>query len=236
MQKKYSRLVGATLIIGLLSTHFVAVSDNNSATPASGKLVPLPIKLPIPVFQGTPPENMNLGPNVEPYSDEPRPPFLAPEGTINVAKGKKVTSSVPNPITGTLDMIVDGNKEAVDDALVELRRGLQWVQIDLEKPTKIYAILIWHDHSTYMVFHDVIVQVADDPDFTKNVRTLFNNDYDNSAGLGIGRDKEYWETYQGKLIDAKGVVARYLRCYSNGSTYSSLNRYLEIEVWGIPCE
>lgn len=200
------------------------------------KLVPLPIQLPVPVFMGTPPDTLKVGPNVEPFPDEPRPPFLAPEGATNVAKGKKVTSSDPNPITGTLDLIVDGNKEAVDEALVELHRGLQWVQIDLGTPVKIYAVLIWHDHSTYMVFHDVIVQVADDPDFTKNVKTLFNNDYDNTAGLGIGRDKEYWETYEGKLIDAKGVVGRYVRCYSNGSTYSSLNRYLEVEVWGIPVQ
>jgi len=52
----------------------------------------------------------------------------------------------------------------------------------------------------------------------------------------VGTDKEYFETYEGKLIDAKGVEARYVRCYSRGSTYSALNRYTEIEVWGIPIE
>jgi hypothetical protein len=31
------------------------------------------------------------------------------------------------------------------------------------------------------------VQTADDPDFITNVRTLFNNDIDNSLGLGVGK-------------------------------------------------
>jgi len=74
--------------------------------------------------------------------------------------------------------------------------------------------------------------VADDADFNVNVRTLFNNDHDNSAGLGIGKDKEYIETYMGKLVDAKGVKARYIRLYSNGSTGSDMNHYIEVEVFG----
>lgn len=240
MKKTMMRQIGVFLLAAVVGINAIAAGKGNSGKAESGKkktkqkLAPLPLQLPIPVFMGTPPENMALGPHVEPFSDKPRPPFLAPVGVTNVALHKKVTSSDPSPVTGSLEMIVDGNKEAVEEALVELHRRCQWVQIDLGQPCKIYAILIWHDHSTYIVCHDVIVQVADDPDFTKNVRTLFNNDYDNSCGQGIGRDKEYFETYQGKLINAKGVVARYVRCYSNGSTYSSLNRYLEIEVWGQP--
>jgi hypothetical protein len=30
------------------------------------------------------------------------------------------------------------------------------------------------------------------------------------------------------------VRARYVRWYTNGSTYTALNRFTEIEVWGIP--
>ena len=73
------------------------------------------------------------------------------------------------------------------------------------------------------VYHGVIVQVADGPDFTpaQNVRTLFNNDVENKAGLGIGNNREYFETNEGKLIDAKGAKARYVRLYSNGSTAAS---------------
>jgi DNA-directed RNA polymerase specialized sigma24 family protein len=82
------------------------------------------------------------------------------------------------------------------------------------------------------VYHDVIVQVADAPDFIENVRTLFNNDSDNSSGLGVGTNREYVETYEGKLINAQGVKARYIRFYSKGSTESALNEYTEIEVYG----
>ncbi|MCZ7641054.1 MAG: hypothetical protein M5U12_36370 [Verrucomicrobia bacterium] len=154
----------------------------------------------------------------------------------NLAFKKKVTSSDKSPITGTLDLVTDGDKESNDNSFVELHRRTQWVQIDLERRAKIYAVVVWHAHNTFQVYHDVIVQVSDDPDFTQNVITVYNNDYDNSSGLGVGTDKEYFETYEGRLMDAKGVEGRYVRAYSRGSTYSALNRYTEIEVWGLPLD
>ena len=78
----------------------------------------------------------------------------------------------------------------------------------------------------------MIIQVADDADFIENVQIVFNNDHDNSAGLGIGSDKEYIETNKGKLIDAKGIKGRYIRLYSNGSAGSDMNHYIEVEVFG----
>ena len=68
-----------------------------------------------------------------------------------------------------------------------------------------------------------------------NVTTLFNNDTENVAGLGIGFDKQYFETLQGKLIPIKGALrARYLRFYSRGSNSTAWNNYQEIEVYGQP--
>ena len=194
-------------------------------------LEPLPLKLPIPAFMGTP-TDIPLGDYIEKPSDKPRPPFMAPKGLQNLSLKKKVTSSDKSPITGTLDLITDGDKESNDNSFVELHRRTQWVQIDLEQKSKIYAIVIWHAHNTFQVYHDVVVQVADDPDFTQDVKTVYNNDYDNSSGLGVGTDKEYFETYEGRLMDAKGVEGRYVRAYSKGSTYSALNRYTEFEAWG----
>jgi hypothetical protein len=66
------------------------------------------------------------------------------------------------------------------------------------------------------------------------VRTVFNNDHDNTAGLGIGKDLNYVETAEGKLVDARGVEARYVRLSSNGSTASPANHYVEVEVYGKP--
>lgn len=200
---------------------------------AAEVLAPLPVQLPLEVFKGTPTEE-EFGPNVEPYSDKLRPPFLAPAGVTNVALGRPVTSSDPEPISGQLAMITDGDKEGHRDTVVELRRRTQWVQIDLGKPVELAAVVLWHAHHVHMVCHDVIVQVSNDPEFKEGVTTLYNNDYDNSSRLGLGRDKEYFESHQGRLIDAKGAKARYLRVYGHGSTFVSLNWFTEVEAWGRP--
>ncbi len=103
-------------------------------------------------------------------------------------------------------MITDGEKEGGDGYFVELGPGKQWVQIDLGARYALHAILAWHYHSQARVYRDVIVQVSDDRDFLKGVTTIFNNDHDNSSGLGIGKDKEFIEVAEGKLFDPKGVA------------------------------
>ena len=198
------------------------------------KMAPIEIELPRAMFVGTP-QDVRVG-NLEKPADGPRPPFLAPVGTTNVAAGKPVTSSDSNPIFGDLSQITDGDKEAADGSYVELGPMVQYITIDLEGMYNIYAIVIWHYHMQAHVYLDVVVQVADDPDFITNVRTIFNNDDDNSAGLGVGKDMNYSETNEGKLIDAKGVQARYVRLYSNGNSTDELNRYIEVAVYGKPVE
>ncbi len=197
-------------------------------------LVPLLLKLPEPGTKGTPPDLKKIAPGVEPPSKTPRPPLMVPPGLENLAPAAKITSSDPNAIPSMLAQIVDGDKSANDESIIYLRKGTQWVQMDFGAPKQIFAIVIWHAHNTKKVYHDVIVQASEDPDFTQKVTTLFNNDQDNSSGLGVGTDREYFETREGKLIDTKGIVARYLRFYSRGSTESALNEYTEIEVYGRP--
>ena len=192
---------------------------------------PLKLKLPKPRFAGTP-KNVKT-PNLEaPRKAARRPPFLAPRGVTNVARGKTVTSSDGEPIIGELSQITDGNKEAEEGSFVEISPGRQWVQIDLGRRYGIYAIVMWHFHREARVYRDVVVQVGDDPTFRKGVRTVFNSDHDNSLGLGVGRQKEYFETYEGRLIDAKGVVGRHVRLYSNGSTAGDMSHCIEVEVYG----
>jgi hypothetical protein len=209
----------------------VAMTDEPLGTPGAG-MAPLPLKLPKPMFVGTP-TNINV-PNLQKPLGKPRPPFYAPAGCVNLAAGKTVISTDDMPIIGEIDMITDGDKEAADGSYVELGPFLQHITVDLEQQCEIYAVLVWHYHKQARVYFDVIVQVADDPDFITNVKTLFNNDIDNSAGLGIGKDMHYIETSEGKLIDAKGVEARYVRFYSCGSNANDLNNYIEVEVWGRP--
>jgi hypothetical protein len=199
-------------------------------------LAPLPLVLPGPALKGTPP-NLPTNTTAAPLSAEMPPAFFAPKGVVNVALGKPVSASDTNLITGELNQITDGKKGAYEENVVTLRRGLQWVQIDLQGEFKLYAIVVWHDFSAPVVYRDVIVQVSDDPKFKTGVHTLFNNDQKNSAGLGVGADREYFDnplTGAGKLIDAKGIRARYIRCYSHGSSDNALNTYIEVEAYGLP--
>jgi hypothetical protein len=215
----------------LIATLTIAVLFAATAALAQDK-VPLKTDLPKPILRGTP-VPMEV-PNLEPAQKGSRPDFLVPAGTVNLARGKKVTASDSDPIIGTLDLITDGDKEGDEGSWVELGLGKQWVQIDLEKSSDIYAVLVWHYYSQQRVYFDVVVQVSDDPTFSKDVKTIFNADNANELGLGAGTDHPFVETYEGKLIDAKSVKGRYVRLYSKGNTTDKLNHYIEVEVFGKP--
>lgn len=197
--------------------------------PAAAQMEPLELSLPQPMFVGTP-SNFDVE-NLEEPLGEARPPFLVPAGTENVALDKAVTSSF-EPRKGELWRITDGYNEATSYSFVELGGGHQYVTIDLEDMYTIYAITIWHYHMSARVYLDVVVQVSDDPDFIMDVKTVFNNDVDNSLGLGVGKDFNYVETHEGKLIDAKGITGRYVRLHSNGNTDNEFNHYIEVGVYG----
>lgn len=202
-----------------------------SAQPAPGK-EELKLKLPKPMFIGTP---TNLkSPNLEVVTGKSRAPFLVPKGTVLLSGKKKVTSSDANPVIGELDMITDGEKSGGDGYFVELGPGVQWVQIDLGASHPLSAILAWHFHSQARIYHDVTVQVSDDPAFKAGVTTIFNNDHDNSSKLGQGKDKEYIEVAEGRLFDANGAKGRYVRLSSKSNTTNDLNHYVEVEVYGLP--
>ena len=202
------------------------------APTSSFRLVPVEIRLPKPMFAGTPRDERV--PNLERPRGGPRPPFLAPVGTTNVALGKPVSSSDPEPVIGSLEAITDGDKEATEGSFVELSPGPQSVTIDLEERCEIDAVVVWHYHWRPRAYVDVVVQVSDDPAFKTAVKTIFNNDTDDSLGLGAGRDLSYVETYEGKLIEGKGAQGRYVRLFSNGNTWDDLNHYIEVEVYGRP--
>ena len=217
--------------LAVLFITFIARAQSTN----SGALVPLKIDLPAPAFKGTP-KNVPLGPYTDPPSDKPRAPFMVPSGLTNLALGAKVTCSDKGPTREQLAKIIDGDKSPDDSSILVLRKGTQYVQLDLGAPCDLFVIVIWHAHNAAKVYHDVIVQVSDDPDFSQNVKTLFNNDHENAAGLGVGSDREYFESFEGRLIDAKGAKGRYVRCYSRGSTESALNEYTEIEIYGRPAK
>ncbi|MHC4842630.1 MAG: hypothetical protein ACYTEE_02405, partial [Planctomycetota bacterium] len=206
------------------------IQENDSAT---ANMIPLETELPKPMFVGTPTNILGVTNLEEPRPQGTlRPTLYVPEGTTNVALNKSISATDEQPIIGTMELITDGDKEAMDGSYVELAPFRQHITIDLEQEYEIYAILIWHYHKQARVYFDVIVQLANDPDFLIDVKTIFNNDLDNSSEMGVGQEKHYIETSEGKLIDVKGQRARYVRLYSNGSNANELNHYIEVEVFG----
>lgn len=206
-----------------------APADASGSPAPSSSQVALATELPPELIEGTPQpikvSNLEQAPTTAPV-------MMVPEGTTLLSSGKPVTGSDDFPIIGELEYITDGDKEAGEGYFVEIMDGPQWVQIDLEAPADLSAIWIWHYHSQKRAYHDVIVQVSNDPTFATGVTTLFNNDYDNSAAVGKGTDKPYVDSRFGKLINAKGNNAQYVRLYSNGNTANEMNHYIEVEVYG----
>ena len=201
-----------------------------SASVSAG-MIELKTDIPPAEISGTPvPINLT---NLEPLQ-QTAPTLKVPEGTALLSAGKPVTSSDDWPLIGDVDYLTDGDKETGEGYYVELIPGLQWVQIDLEQEATIEAIWLWHYHAQQRAYHDVVVQLSNDPEFATGVTTVFNNDFDNSAGFGVGPDLPYVETNYGKLIDVKSVKARYVRFHANGSTSNDANHYIEAEVWGLP--
>lgn len=196
---------------------------------APGK-IPLAVEYPKPLFAGTP-RPISLS-NLEPAGAK-RPDIMVSAESKLLSRGKKVTSSDSLPVIGELSFITDGDKTGIDGAYVELGPNTQWVQVDLGASAKIDAVAVWHFHSQARVYHDVVVQISDDPEFKKGVKTIFNNDDDNSSKLGKGGDKSYVETNHGRVLPADGATGRYVRLYSNGNTSDELNHYCEIEVFGV---
>jgi len=193
--------------------------------------VSLRVDLPKPLFLGTP--RPIQVPNLESLATK-QADLMVPAGTQLLSKDKPVTGSDSYPVIGDLAYVTDGDKSGLDGANVEFGPGVQWVQIDLGAPARLAAIAVWHFHSQARVYHDVVVQVSADPEFRTGVRTLYNNDGDNSAQRGKGTDPAYIETNRGRVIPAKGETARYVRLYSNGNTTDELNQYCEVEVYGEP--
>ena len=187
----------------------------------------LKTELPKPLFVGTPVPIKDV-PNLEPKNKAVAAEFLVPAGTVNLAKGKKVTASDSDPVVGSIDLITDGDKEGDEGSWVELGPGRQWVKIDLEKEAILSAVVLWHFHSQERVYRDVVVQVSSDPTFQKDVVTLFDDT------VGSGKDLAYIESYKGKWVEAKGVKGRYIRLYSQGNTTNKMNHYIEVEVFGRP--
>ena len=157
-------------------------------------------------------------------SVQPIPP------TGNLAAGKLLSSSAEFE---NMSYATDGDSSnTVNYADSYPNDGPQWVQLDLGASYDLNHINLWHFYGDERAYHDVVVQLSNTNDFSSGViTTVYNNDRDNSAGRGAGNDWEYAESSSGLSLAFAPVNARYVRFYSNGSTYNSSNHYVEIEVY-----
>ena len=194
-----------------------------------GKLVEFTPDFPAPAFFGTP-VDIEL-PNLEP-ARSPRLTFTAPEGVHLISSGAAVDSSAPQALLGALTMITDGQKTGDDTHFIALPSGPQWVQLDLGETREVFAITLWHYHKRMRAYRDVVIQISSDASFSSGAITVFNNDEDDSLGLGAGTDPAYIETHHGRIIDVAGTSGRYVRLHSNGNTSDGLNHYTEVEIYG----
>ncbi|MCX6848906.1 MAG: SHD1 domain-containing protein [Verrucomicrobia bacterium] len=210
------------------------ITGTRQANTSMMEEVEIILDLPKPMFIGRPVVNL---PNMEEFDPSKRSKsFKALKGTVNVAKGRKVTSSDAAPIIGDLALVTDGDADGADGSFVELMPGKQWLQIDLEATHVIQKIAVWHFHKMPVAYLDVVIQVSDDPEFKTGVTTLWNSDHDNTSGLGKGKDPAYIETNYGRIIEGKAAKARYVRLWSNGNTANDMNHYIEIQVFAVPAQ
>ena len=195
--------------------------------------VAIKFELPPPHSSGTPKEIKSDNLEPDPGPGKLRPPIMVPVGFDKklTTEETKVTTS-EEAVTGENEYVVDADKTPDATCMLQLPGGVQWVQLDLGAEKTVSAVCVWHDQGDDRVYKDVIVQLSNDEKFAKDVTTIFNNDHDNTAKLGAGKDKEYRERNDGRPMDAKLTKGRYVRCYSNGSTSEPINNYIEIEVFG----
>lgn len=169
-------------------------------------------------------------------ADEP-PAITVPKDATNVALGKPVSSSNATAVMGELKDVTNGDKRPEYwvglEPNAEPKTGPLHITIDLQREYEIYALAWWHSFDRPIVCRDVVIQIARDPEITDAI-ILFNNDRDNSLGLGQGADLSYVETNEGWRAPAGGVIGRYVRLHSRGNSRNLLGQYTEVEVYGRP--
>jgi hypothetical protein len=82
---------------------------------------------------------------------------------------------------GDISMITDDATTQSMDGLVELRPGVQNVNIDPGGNHEAYAILFWHSYVP-RAYLGIVVLLREDKEITEGVQTIFNNDRENKDG------------------------------------------------------
>ena len=151
----------------------------------------------------------------------PNPHYQA--GTL--AEGAAVTGVAG----GHAGRVTDGVIGAGTDTFATLAGN--HAVLDLGGQYYLNGLAVWHYFDDARTYRDVVFEVADNPEFN-NSTIVFNNDTDNSLGLGAGTDAEYPESSAGKQVLFAPLPGRYVRLWSGGNSVNDANHLAEVEVYG----
>ena len=152
-------------------------------------------------------------------------------GLRNLAFGKPVSQSGDAGYDNGSSLATDGNMRNAAWDIGPKATG-HYRQVDIGGPWNIDSLRVWHElsDSRRIRYKDVVFRISTTADFSSDVTTVFNNDLDNSLGLGAGTDGEYDETESGKIVHFPTTRARYIRLHTYGNIYDDQNRLLEVMV------
>ncbi|QNK54901.1 fibronectin type III domain-containing protein [Paenibacillus sp. PAMC21692] len=166
---------------------------------------------------------------------------------VNVAMNKTVAASTSDLFGGSLGVVTDGQSaNSSGYAGIRTTTGPQYYQIDLGAAYALGRLRIVNDWgssaSVYRTNKDVIVLLSNDPTFATGVTVVYNNDANNSVGLGAGTDPEFQEPPGGvgTWFDlGTPVNARYARVWGNGhvrvdNSSHAVNTPIEFEAYADP--
>ncbi len=213
----------------------MACSSAAAQTSAPAGMITIKPKTPQPMAVGTPIMNPVFPANLEKKQLD-KIEFQAPAGVTLLSLEKTVTASdlkpLPTECPESLKLITDGLKQSVDGNVADFTMGKQWIQIDLGESKEIHHLWIWNCHREHpLVYKDIIIQIGDKEDASDG-KIVFNNDDDNTSGMGIGKDPAYIESHLGRSIPVAAVKGRYVRLYSKGRNIDDTNQWTEVEVYG----
>ena len=219
---------GARAVVAALDDGFKWGEERIAGRRVNERTVIRP-EMPKPLCVG-PPTQPNMPPNIIRGHYSAVREVTVPARVTLLSRAAPVSSSDPAPL-GDLSLVTDGDKEGDDGYFVDLLPGQQWVQIDLGEVRELWVIWTWMYHKQLVLYNDVIIQVASEEDF-RDARVVFNNDHDNTSGMGSGGDESWVETSMGHPVRLNGVTGRYVRLYSNGRNIDDTNHWIEVEVYG----
>ena len=152
-------------------------------------------------------------------------------GLRNLAFGQPVSQTGDAGYDSGSSLATDGNMRNAAWDIGPKATG-HYRQVDIGGPWNIDSLRVWHElsDSRRIRYKDVVIRLSTTADFSSDVTTVFNNDLDNSLGLGAGTDGEYDETESGKIVHFPPTRARYIRLHTYGNNHDDQNRLLEVMV------